>query len=79
MSIAFANRNLNCKGRALPTLDDKVRIVNGDRSTGRDVRFRANCNGHERGEESARVIRICSDIGLFVYGCLRRIDCDGRY
>ena len=78
MSIAFANRNLNCKAPAIPMLDDDVCIVNGDRLTECDVRFRANYNGHEHGEESAGVVRICSDIGQFVYDCFKRTDCDGR-
>ena len=50
------SRNFNCKARAIPTLDDNVCIVNRDRLTVRDVRFCANCNGNERGEESARVV-----------------------
>ena len=78
VSITFAYRSLNYKAHVIPTLDDDVRIVNGDRSTVRDVRFRANYNGHECSEESVRVVRICSDIGRFVYNCFIRIDYDGR-
>ena len=77
MSITFAYRNLKCKARVIPTLDGDVRIVKSDSLTVRDVRFRANYNGHERSEESARVVRICSDIGRLVYSWFGRIDSDG--
>ena len=39
MSITLACKNLNCKARAILTIDDNVRIVNSDRLTERDVRF----------------------------------------
>ena len=42
----------------------------------RNVRFCAKCNGHERGEVSVRVVRICSDIERFVYDRFRRNDCE---
>ena len=74
VSITFAYRNVKCQARAIPTLNADVRIVNGDNLTVRGVHFRANYNGHEHGEESTRGVRICSDIGRFVYNWFGRID-----
>ena len=53
VSITFTYRNVKCQACVIPMLDADVCIVNSDSLTIRDVRFRANYNGHECGEESA--------------------------